>query len=74
MPSLFKFKVVDRSNDNYYVTRWDSAIPVSVIADSKTEATAMIWPLMGESPNGRYWTAQLQSVEPVPPETTKPKE
>lgn len=73
MPSPFKFKVAEADRHGYYVTRWDRATPVSVIADSKPDALEKVWALMGEARSGRYWTADLQSVEPAPaPVETEP--
>lgn len=69
MPSLFKFKVAEADRSGYFHTRWDRATPVSVIADSKPDALEKVWPLMGEARTGRYWTASLQSIEPVPAST-----
>lgn len=66
MPSLFKYKVAEADSTGYFYTRWDRATPVHVIADSRDDAIAKVWPLMGEARSGRYWTAKLQSVEPVP--------
>lgn len=73
MASLFKFRVAEADSSGYFHTRWDRATPVSVIADSKPEALAKVWTIMGEARNGRRWTADMQSVEPAPTETEAAK-
>lgn len=73
MPSLFKFKVAEADRSGYFHTRWDRATPVSVIANTKPEALEKVWAIMGDARNGRYWTADMQSVEPAPVETEPTK-
>lgn len=70
MPSLFKFKVAEADRTGYFHTRWDQAVPVSVVAENKPEALEGVWAIMGDARNGRYWTASLQSVEPEPKAAT----
>ena len=53
--------------EGYYHTRWDQAVPISVIASTEKEALQKVWDLSGEAPRGRYWTAVLDKVEELAP-------
>ena len=52
---------VAAANRNY--TNWDRALPVSVVADTKAEATQKIHDMMGAAPSGCYWTITFDKVE-----------
>lgn len=58
----FKMRVVDRDNDPYYVTRWDRAVPVEVVAATKQEAINKVDAMLGPAPRGRYWVYKVDSV------------
>ena len=58
----FKMRAVDRSNDSYYVTRWDRAVPVEVVAKTKQEAIDKADTMLGSAGRGRYWLFRVDSV------------
>jgi ribosomal protein L20A (L18A) len=66
MTARFKYVVVDRPDDAYYVTNWDRKTPVEVVAENREAALEQVWVLMGAAPRHRHWVARLLSVEVVP--------
>jgi NADPH-dependent glutamate synthase beta subunit-like oxidoreductase len=63
MTARFKYVVVDRPDDAYYVTNWDRKTPVEVVAENREAALEQVWALMGAAPDHRHWVARLLSVE-----------
>ena len=63
----FHYRRAIADREGYYVTRWDKAVPVQVIAGTEKEALQKVWDLSGEAPRGRCWTAKLDKVEELAP-------
>lgn len=57
MSALFRFKGRATGSDptGYYYPRWDRATPISVVAATKSEATAKAWPMLGTHPRFGSW-------------------
>ena len=51
----------DRSG--YYVTRWDRAVNMAVIASNEDEAISKASTLSGTAPDGKYWTFIVDKIE-----------
>lgn len=64
---MMKVKTLVARGDTsgYYLTRWDTAVPVTVIADTKDEAEQKAKDFMGDPGFGRYWSVSIKSVEEV---------
>ena len=58
----FKMRAVDRPDDSYYVTRWDRAVPVEVVAATKQDAIKKADMMLGPAGRGRYWVFHVDSV------------
>jgi len=59
---IFHFRAVDRSDDYYYVTRWDKSFPVEICAETADAAWAALWKTLGTPPRYRQWTARLKGI------------
>ena len=59
---VFEMRAVDRDRDHYYVTRWDRATPVEVVAPTKQEAINKAAVMLGDAPRGRYWVFKVDKV------------
>jgi hypothetical protein len=64
---MFEFDMiyVHRPDDPYYVTNWDRAVAVTVMAVSRKEAFTTLWAMLGDAPRHRYWTAQIRAARQV---------
>lgn len=67
----FKMRATDKDKSGYYYTRWDRAIPLTVIADNRSEAFKKCWALLGDSRRGSgwTWTAHIDSIKEVKDES-----
>lgn len=61
----FDMQVVDRPDDAYYITRWDRATPITVVAANREAAYEKVWTVMGVAPRGAHWTARIKRVRDV---------
>lgn len=66
---LFRFKarVAETDLTGHYKTYWDSALNVSVLAETHGEAYKKIYKMMGELGVGSAWTVQIDSADEVMP-------
>lgn len=64
---LFRFntRVVESDPTGHYYTRWDKALPVSVIAHSRDEAFKKVRTMMGDPPHYRTWAVRIESAEEI---------
>lgn len=64
---LFRFnaRVVESDPSGYYMTRWDRAQPVVVVAHTRDEAFEKAWAMMGEPPRHRAWAVKIDSAEEI---------
>ncbi|WP_345543470.1 hypothetical protein [Microbacterium jejuense] len=62
---VFKMRAVARPTDPYYVTRWDRATPVEVVAATKQEAINKADATLGSAGAHRYWVFRVDSVRDV---------
>lgn len=64
---LFRFntRVVESDPTGYYITRWDKALPVSVIAHNRDEAFEKIETMMDEPTPHRSWAVRIDSAEEI---------
>lgn len=64
---MFAFKLwyVSRSNDSYYVTRWDLAKSITVVAETKAQAIDKAEAALGDAGNYRRWVYQVDSIRDV---------
>jgi hypothetical protein len=62
---VFEMRAVDRSTDSYYVTRWDRAVPVEVVAATKQEAINRADAMLGSAGSHRYWVFRVDKVRDV---------
>ena len=61
----FHMKYVSRPKDSYYVTRWDRASPLSVIAETREKAFEKATEMLGNAGDSNYWVAKILSIEEV---------
>ena len=65
----FRFvgKAVLRRDDPYYITRWDKAEPISVVASSRQEATNKTFAVLGDPPlhSHHHWVLRWDSFDEV---------
>lgn len=64
---LFRFntQVVESDPTGYRITRWDRALPVSVIAHSRVEAFEKVKTMMGSPDCHSAWAVKIDSVEEI---------
>ena len=64
---LFRFntQVAESDSTGYYFTRWDRALPVTVIAHSRDEAFKKVRTMMGEPTRHDAWAVRIESAEEV---------
>ena len=60
---LFNTQVVSSDPTGYYMTRWDNAHPVIVVASTRYEAIKKVKDMMGDPPFNRAWAVSIDSVE-----------
>ena len=58
----FKMRAVDRPHDAYYETRWDLAIPLEIVAETKKEAIAKAELMLGPAEARRYWVYRVDAI------------
>ena len=61
----FNIRVVESDPTRYYITRWDKALPVSVIAPSRDVAFKKAKEMMGSPPRHGAWAVQIDSAEEI---------
>lgn len=61
----FKLRRASADRSGYYHTRWDKALPMTILATTHDEALSKAEALSGEPDSGRYWTYLTDSVEEV---------
>lgn len=61
---LFRFntQVAESDPTGYYITRWDRALAVSVIAHSRNEAFKKVRAMMGDPAPQRSWAVRIESA------------
>lgn len=64
---LFRFnaRVVESDPTGYYMTRWDRAQSVSVIAHNNDEAFKKVRSLMGDPTRHSAWAVKIDSAEEI---------
>lgn len=64
---LFRFNALAVESDptGYYMTRWDIALPVSVIAHNREEAFLKVETMMGDPAHHRSWAVRIESAEEI---------
>ena len=64
---LFRFhtKVVESDPTGYYITRWDRALPVSVIAHNRDEAFEKVETMMGDPAPHSEWAVRIESAKEI---------
>lgn len=64
-PPVFRFQMrcVSRPDDSYYVTRWDKAIPLSVLAGNQKEADQKAFAMLGELKHGAHWVLATDRID-----------
>ena len=64
---LFRFNTLVAESDptGYYITRWDTALPVSVNAHNRDEAFEKVETMMGEPTPYRVWDVRIESAEEI---------
>ena len=61
----FNFRRIASDREGYYYDRWDRAVPLSVVAESETDARQEARKVSGEPPSGRFWKFHLDSIDAV---------
>ena len=59
---VFKLRYVSRPDDAYYITRWDRAKEIEVVARSKPEALNKAEAALGDPGRGDHWVYQTLSI------------
>lgn len=64
---LFRFntQVAESDPTGYYMTRWDRALSVSVIAHNCDEAFAKVKTMMGDPAPHSSWAVRIDSAEEI---------
>lgn len=64
---LFRFntQVAESDSTGYYITRWDEALPVTVIAHNRGEAFEKVKTMMGEPTPRSSWAVRIESAEEI---------
>lgn len=64
---LFRYKTRVASTDpsGYYHTRWDKAVPVTVLANDADEAASKAKEAMGKADGGRQWAVSVDSADEI---------
>ena len=64
---LFRFnaRAVESDPTGYYMTRWDKALPVSVIAHNREEAFLKVETMMGDPARHGAWAGRIDSAEEI---------
>jgi len=64
---LFRFntRVVECDTTGYYMTRWDRAQPVTVVAHTRDEAFEKVRAMMGEPSRHDAWAVRIDSAEEI---------
>ena len=64
---LFRFnvRVVESDPIGYYITHWDRALPVSVIAHSRDEAFKKAETMMGDPAPHKSWAVRIETAEEI---------
>lgn len=67
MTALFEFtlRVAAADRAGYYMTRWDQATPVTVLAETRDKALAKAKTVMGSPPAGRFWAIDVRDISEV---------
>ena len=61
----FKLRRASADRSGFCHTRWDKALPMTVLAATQDEAISKAEAASGEPDRGRYWTYITDSVEEV---------
>lgn len=64
--NLFKMRAARADREGYYVTRWDLAQPISVVAETQQAAVNEAARILGDAGGGRYWTFKVDKIGPAP--------
>lgn len=59
----FNFKRLEADNSGYYHEDWRKSVPLSVIAESQKEATALAFKVSGDPLRGRGWGWRLRLID-----------
>lgn len=59
---VFEMRAVARPNDPYYVTRWERAIPVEVVAPTQQEAINKADVMLGDPGHLVHWVFSIDKV------------
>lgn len=64
---LFRFnsRVAESDTTGYYVTHWDSAMHVSVIAHERDESIKKVKAMMGTPRDFMDWAVRIDSAEEI---------
>lgn len=64
---LFRFnaRAVESDPTGYYMTRWDRAQPVTVIAHTRDEAFKKVRAMMGSPARHSAWAVKIDSAEEI---------
>lgn len=64
---LFRFnaRAVESDPTGYFMTRWDRAQPVSVIAPNRDEAFKKVRAMMGSPARHSAWAVKIDSAEEI---------
>lgn len=65
--TMFRFntRVVEYDSSGYYMTRWDSAQPVTVVAHTRDEAFKKVRAMMGKPARHDAWAVHMDSAEEI---------
>lgn len=64
---LFRFnaRAVESDPTGYYMTRWDRAQPVTVVAHTRDEAFKKVRAMMGKAARHDVWAVRIDSAEEI---------
>ncbi len=60
--STFVMRAAQADIEGYYYTRWDTATPIEVKAETKQEAIDKAVKILGPPRSGRYWTFEIDKI------------
>lgn len=70
----FHMRRAEADREGYYVTRWDRATPMTVLAPDQPAAVSKATAFSGPAKTGKYWTFIVDRIEEMPTSDTKESE
>lgn len=60
---IFELQAVERRDDPYYVTNWDKAKPITVVAETQQQAIDKADSALGKVGSNHHWVFRLIRAE-----------